>query len=180
MSPAQSALYFREWGKVRAHYIAKGIDPKQAEHKRHELHKKALGTDKSSKGFTNADLDRVLAAFYAITRPADLTAQLRQIDQPELRMAEARKACMEILAEIGIGAGHDAIKADFLRRSYLDAITKNITRGAQVDFQGLSDRQANHVLHTLRLRLLAQKQAAKKHATPVAAGAKDDDENCPF
>lgn len=85
MNAAQTSLYFFEWGQVRKHYLKKGIDPKQADHKRHELHKKALGRDKSSKAFTNADLDKVIAAFRAVSDDGNLNAQLRQIEQPEER-----------------------------------------------------------------------------------------------
>jgi hypothetical protein len=89
----QTRLYFFHWGKVRKHYLEKGIDPKQADHKRHELHKRALGRDKSSKDFTNADLDRVIAVFRAVSDDANLDAQLRQLDQPENRRAALVKRC---------------------------------------------------------------------------------------
>src|SRR4051812_38634402 len=49
MNAAQTNLYFFEWGQVRKHFLAKGIDSKQADKKRHELHRRALGADKSSK-----------------------------------------------------------------------------------------------------------------------------------
>lgn len=166
MSPAQTSLYFREWGAVRRHYTEAGIDPKLADAKRHELHQKALGYRKSSKDFTNAEFDKVLGVFRAITRPDDLSAQLRQMDQPELRMQEARSACLQLLVDLGIGKDHDASQGDFVRRQYLDGIVKKITRGAQVDFQGLGDRQANAILHTLRMRLLSRERAMAKANVP--------------
>lgn len=85
MTSAQTALYFFHWGKVREHYLALGIDSKQVDAKRHQLHLKALGRAKSSKDFTNADLDKVIAAFRAVYDDANLDAQLDQIDQPEKR-----------------------------------------------------------------------------------------------
>jgi len=170
MSPAQTALYFREWGKVRAHYIAKGIDPKQAENKRHELHKKALGTDKSSKSFTNADLDRVLAAFYAITRPADLTAQLRQIDQPELRRQECWIRILDILIELRVGNKYAYDEDDLLARrvAYVDGLVGKVIKGQQ-RWDQLDDKQARVLLGIMQRRLLAVRQAAAKHEAPAAA-----------
>ena len=77
MTEAQQSLYFREWGYVRK--VKPDAD-------RHQLHTEALGIDKSSKLFTNHDLDRVLAVFRTISRPASMTSQLRQLGQRRERM----------------------------------------------------------------------------------------------
>lgn len=77
MTAKQTALYFREWGKVHKRFP--DID-------RHDLHIRALGSDKSSKAFTNSDLDKILAAFKALTEPASLDAQLRQAKQDRVRL----------------------------------------------------------------------------------------------
>ena len=82
MTPRQTALYFREWANVRATCQRNGYPTPD----RHALHAQALGHDKSSKHFTNTDLDRVLAEFLAITRPDSLSHQLRQHDQPRIRL----------------------------------------------------------------------------------------------
>lgn len=82
MTPKQCSLYFREWGRVRSTCRQHGWPVPE----RHDLHARALGQDKSSKDFTNQDLDRVLAEFQAISRPDDLDAQLRQQDQPRCRL----------------------------------------------------------------------------------------------
>ena len=93
MTSAQTNLYFFEWGLVRKYYLAKGIDSKHVDRKRHELHAKALGRDKSSKDFTSADLDRVIAVFKAVYDGGNLDAQLAQIDQPENRRARMIARC---------------------------------------------------------------------------------------
>ena len=77
MTAAQTALYWREWSAVRR---------VQPEADRHELHRRALGRDKSSKLFNNGDLDKVLAEFWAISKPGDLNAQMRQQNQAGLRL----------------------------------------------------------------------------------------------
>jgi hypothetical protein len=82
MTPAQNALYFREWGRVRSVCKPQGFPIPD----RHDLHVKALGLDKSHLDFTNADFDRVLAEFRAISQPDNLAAQLRQQDMPRRRL----------------------------------------------------------------------------------------------
>lgn len=77
MSPLQQALYWREWSYVRK--VKPDAD-------RHQLHVEALGTGKSSKEFSNHDLDRVLAVFRTISRPASMTSQIRQLGQRRTRM----------------------------------------------------------------------------------------------
>lgn len=177
MTGAQTMLYFREVGRVRDVLKSRGLPFGDVQ--RHALHLKALGVRKSSKDFTNADLDKVLAALRAIIEPGNLTAQLRALDQPALRNVEARAKCFELLVELGIGKGYDADHADNLRRAYLDTIVKNMTKGAHIDFQTLPDREANAVLRTLQMRRIAQKKAAAKHATPPKPTAADlEAHNC--
>lgn len=57
MSPSQKALYWREWGRVRQACLKHDLPIPE----RHSLHARALGHDRSSKDFTNDDLDQVLA-----------------------------------------------------------------------------------------------------------------------
>lgn len=120
MNPAQTNLYFREWGKVRDHYKAKGIDSKLCDAKRHELHEKALGQKKSSKAFTNADLDKVLAVFYAITRPADLAAQLKQLEQATERTRKLQDQIKEIVRQTPKASKAEDI--DFYVKNYLNVV----------------------------------------------------------
>ena len=82
MTALQNRLYFREWGSVRAACKQQGFPIPD----RHGLHVKALGLDKSHLDFTNDDLDQVLAEFLAISQPANLSAQLRQQEQPRRRL----------------------------------------------------------------------------------------------
>jgi hypothetical protein len=79
MSKSQTALYWREWAAAKR---AGRLDDSD----RHRLHIEALGYDKSSTDFTNKDLDKVLSVFRAISRPDDLSAQLRQLDQQKIRI----------------------------------------------------------------------------------------------
>jgi hypothetical protein len=68
MTAKQNHLYFRAWGKAKAVYVQyAGYSPKEAEALRHELHREALGADKSHTAFSNEEFDAVLDAFEAVT-----------------------------------------------------------------------------------------------------------------
>jgi hypothetical protein len=160
MTSAQSMLYFREVGRVRDVLKAKGLPFGDVQ--RHALHKKALGVAKSSKDFTNADLDKVLAALKAISEPGNLTAQMRAMEQPQLRRLDAQTACLKLLDELGIGRDSTQERTDFIQRAYLDGIAKRFTHGAHICFNTLDDRTANAILHTLRMRVLSRQRAKDK------------------
>jgi hypothetical protein len=68
MTPAQLKLYWREWAAVRR------ANPQAV---RDEITVAALGRRVSSLALSNAEFDQVLAAFRAVSRPADLGAQVR-------------------------------------------------------------------------------------------------------
>ncbi len=85
MSPAQLKLYRALWGQARRVLRAQGMEPKDAEAERHAIHVRELGRDKSSLALTNADFDKVKAAFLAITDDTDLGAQLAAQEQPRKR-----------------------------------------------------------------------------------------------
>ena len=89
MTKLQTSLYWREWAAVRK--VKPDAD-------RHALHVVALGAPKSSNDFGNQDLDAVLATFRAISRPADLRAQMRQTAQPRMRQLHAVNEAIKCLA----------------------------------------------------------------------------------
>jgi hypothetical protein len=82
MTPKQTAWYWREWQSVVGACKRFGYPNPD----RHELHRRALGRDKSSKGFTNADLDKVIAVFRSVSKPNSVEAQLRQLRQERTRL----------------------------------------------------------------------------------------------
>jgi hypothetical protein len=77
MTKAQDRLYWRAWAAARR--ADETVD-------RHDLHRHALGYDKSHKDLTNSELDRVLAEFQAVSDPDNLDAQLRFAEQPRRRL----------------------------------------------------------------------------------------------
>lgn len=113
MSPAQNKLYYREWGAVRKMLRAEGLSPSESDKMRHKLHEQALGADKSSKEFTNSDLDKVLAIFRAKTRPTDTAGQIRQLQQGKKRYLQAFNKLVQELN---------------LTNAYIDGIARKICK----------------------------------------------------
>jgi hypothetical protein len=118
MTALQHRKYLSEWGLVRKHFRAQGLEPKACDAKRHELHKRALGRDKSSLDLTNAEFDKVLAVFSAISRPADLSTQLRLQEQAPERADRRNFRANQLL---------DSLLVDPHGRSvYLDELCRKI------------------------------------------------------
>jgi hypothetical protein len=88
MTPKQNSLYWREWGAVVRYCKANNLPAPD----RHALHVAALGADRSHLSFTNEDFDQVLGEFRSHSRPADLAGQLRQLNQPRIRLKYAVNA----------------------------------------------------------------------------------------
>lgn len=93
MTTAQDKLYWREWAAVK-----RMAGDEASENLRHDLHIRALGEDKSHKDFSNAEFDLVLGAFRAVSRPADVDAQLRQLNQRRARLVFKAKSQKVLLA----------------------------------------------------------------------------------
>lgn len=106
MSPAQTSLYFRWWGRARValasatgtvmgtkvrdmadHMSVRAGCAVDAEVLRHACHVVALGRDKSSKVLTNAELDRVLLVFKLVINGDDLASVIawEQPDQGQVK-----------------------------------------------------------------------------------------------
>ena len=162
MTAAQTSLYFFEWGQVRRHYLARGIDPKQADNKRHELHRRALGADKSSKDFTNADLDRLIAVFRAVYDGGNLDAQLAQLDQPENRRQAMIRRC-HVAAGSFIG-GHDDDAHARGVAAYLDGTADRMfgVKFVDLDHGQPGNAQLAKVMGALERTARVRKAKAKK------------------
>ena len=91
MTAKQRSLYFRTWARVKKALTTLGeFSPAEAEAQRHEYHIAALGKDKSSNAFTNADLDRVLDKFEETLVLLDgPRSGSRTVDQPIKRLIHA-------------------------------------------------------------------------------------------
>lgn len=166
MSPKQERKYLFEWGKVRKYFREQGLDPKLADAKRHQLHKKALGYDKSHTDFTNGEFDKVLAEFYAVTKPSDLEAQLHQIEQPIERLRELGHQLQDLAAKVVDEPGRE--------KAYVKGLAAKIFPG--IEFAALTEPQLQQLAGILRARIAQiKKQNAAMFAPkkqPVGVHAK--------
>jgi hypothetical protein len=148
MTALQHRKYLSEWGLVRKHFRAKGLEPKACDAKRHELHKRALGHDKSSLDLTNAEFDKVLAVFSGISRPSDLGTQIRLQEQASSRMDLLHARAAELLDRLDIKpAGRDG---------YLDFLSRRICGRPWVQLAEIEVARINGVLEQ-RARKVAEK-----------------------
>lgn len=98
----QTYLYFTLWKQAWA--VLQKNQQSAISHQpsaRHQITARALGVDKSSKDFTNADFDKVLGELRAIIEPDNLAAQLRQLNQERGRLLYGIRR----EANLAVGAG---------------------------------------------------------------------------
>jgi hypothetical protein len=146
MTPAQHRKYLREWGLVRKIFRAKGLEPKACDAKRHELHKRALGHDKSSLDLTNAEFDSVLAVFSAISRPADLKTQLRLQEQAPERAVRRFSHAMDLMDDLGVTPTGYSGYLDQLSRKICGRPWERLAEIEQEKIIGvLADRARRHI-----------------------------------
>lgn len=143
MTPLQKRKYWWEWGKVRKHLLAGGAAADAVAARRHALHVRALGRDKSSATFTNADFDRVIAAFRAVWDDANFSVQMRQQEQPEGRAARTRARIEALLPAIGVAEGKGI--------PYLNGMARRIFGSGH--FDDLTDAQLYSLEGILRRRV---------------------------
>lgn len=131
MTPLQQKRYFFEWGKYRKVLIERGMAPKAADAERKAATIRALGKDKSSKTFTNAELTQVITMFRAMTG-SDLMAVVSA--NPEAQEAiRCRFICRQYLhqiSEIAPAEQRTPAEAD----SYINGMFRNILGYKPSDF----------------------------------------------
>ena len=142
MTQAQLALYRFEWGRTRKWLRAHGRTPERADSMRHEIHKAALGVDKSSLDFTNADLDKVLAKLRSYSDGANLDAQLAAEEQPLMRIQALVANARDLAAAVVSRQGTE--------RAYLDGLSRQLFK--HPDYQTLDERQLQQLCGILARR----------------------------
>lgn len=190
MTTAQTAKYFFEWGRARDFFRGRGMPHAEADAQRHRLHVKALGRAKSSKDFTNADLDKVIAAFRAVWDGGNLDAQLAQIEMPEKRAAAA-------VARIGVLMLHLRLE-NGRETGYVAGIARNLfgcddgqwhqLTGAQLGrLEGVIARRLRQIHPAEKVAALeaeaaehAQAVAALAHATGSGRAAGEEEDGNPY
>lgn len=141
MTAKQESLYWRRWGRVRKVLIELGEFSKEdADAHRHEIHREALGIDKSHKDFTNKDLDRILDAFDSILVIQEGARVGDRSNQPAKRLIWA-------IERLG------------LPEEYIQAIARDQFRTS--DWRSLSEAELTHFRMTCTARAHARRRKAK-------------------
>lgn len=176
MTPRQSAMFWSEWGKLRDVLRAKGKSLCQIEDYRHALTRRALGVDKSSKAFTNADLDKVLARIKAEREPANLDAQLALQESPEKRRAYLLARADEVCSLMWSDGGDSRLMRPEQRDGYIRGTARNVINK---DLEDCTDAEIGKVIGCLEARLQrlraegAERARAAGYVAPVAVAAED-------
>lgn len=143
-------MYWGEWARLRDVLVSRGKTHTQVEEHRHALTVRALGVAKSSKAFSNADLDRVLARIRAEREPANLDAQLALEDSPEKRRAylldRLDRACWAMYAD----GGDNRMAQPETRLRYIAGTARNVI-GKDPD--DCTDAELGKVLGCLEARV---------------------------
>jgi hypothetical protein len=150
MTPRQSALYWREWARLRDVLRSKGKPFGQVEDYRHALTRRALGHDKSSKHFTNSDLDKVLARLRAEIDPADLDAQLALQESPDRRRAYLLERCDEVCSQMWSHGNDPRLVKPEARDGYVRGTARNVIKK---ELEDCTDAELGKVIGCLEARL---------------------------
>jgi hypothetical protein len=176
LNSKQLSLHWREFSKATR--FCDSLDLPRPD--RHTLYTAALGQDKSLRDFTNADLDKVLAGFRALSDPANVQAQLRQLAQPKTRLLYSinRLSAQFVRRQPGDPGSSEFVKISdnscHAPSGYALAIA--LDRFGTTDLEQLSEAQLEQLRNTLADRLAITKRKRKARKTDLIAV----DSNNPF
>ena len=184
MNEAQVRLYRYEASRWRDARRRHGRQAREED--RHSLHTRVLGHDKSSLKFTNAEFDKVLAAFRAESEPGNLDAQLALIDQPEHRATLIRGRLATLSLYIGIQAGKESgYVAGIARRLFDTDQIADLSDVQLAKLEGVLQRRVRQIHDSARSEEIIQEAAAQGAKTlaiihPPKAETDPVDEEPPF
>ena len=164
-------MYWAEWARLREVLAAKGKSGTQIEDYRHTITRRALGVDKSSRAFTNADLDKVLARIKAEREPANLDAQLALQESPERRRAYLLARADEVCTLMWNDGGDARLMRSEQREGYIRGTARNVIHK---ELDDCTDAELGKVIGCLEARLQRLRADCAERAR-AAAGAADDD-----
>lgn len=175
MTSAQNALYWREWARVRDMLRTRGKSVGQSEDYRHELTRRALGVAKSSRDFTNAEFDKVLARLRAEADPANLEAQLAVQESPERRRGFLLQKAEETCYAMWSHGGDTRLMREEARDGYIEGTARRVI-GREI--AACSDAEIAKVVGCLEARLKRLvARAAERQNSPAPAA---EDSGNPF
>jgi hypothetical protein len=143
MSPKQRFKYWRLWRSAcrKRHWDEKDSDL------RHQVHREALGQDKSHLKFTNGDLDRIYRFMELLIDPDNLAAVLF-FQQPEQEQKKRLVWSIERLAA----------------RRYIESISDD--RFGTIYYSNLGVAELEQLRNTIKARMRA-KRGRVEEATPL-------------
>ena len=142
MTKSQTSRYWREWSQIRKMLIEMGDFSKaDADAERKQIHIRALGSDKSSKDFTNKDLDSIFRAF---------KEYLVLIDGPKKPTGEPDGECKRLIW---------SITQTGLPEPYLESIAQD--QFGRPDWRNLPEDKLTKFRFTAVARASARRKAAR-------------------
>lgn len=168
-------LYWREWARLRYMLRSRGKSFTQIDDYRHALTRRALGVEKSSKLFTNSDLDKVLARIRAECAPDNLDEQLKIQESPERRRAYLLERCDEVCGAMWSRGNDSRMLKSEARQGYIRGTARNVCKK---DLDDCTDAEIAKVLGCLEARLKRLVAACAEKCRE--AGYKGEDEGNPF
>jgi hypothetical protein len=155
-------MYWAEWGKLRDVLRDRGLTFAQIEEHRHAVTRRALGVAKSSKLFTNRDLDAVLARIKAEREPGNLNAQMEIQESPEKRRAKVLEGCFHACSEIYNNGGNNSFRDLGTCERYIGGIARNVIKKSVADCTAEELAKVRGILDVQVDR--AKRQNAERHA----------------
>lgn len=150
---------FGAWARAR-----KALGRPYGAEARHALYVEALGYYKSSRDFTTAEANKVLAKLRVWSRPDDLNAQLKPDEDEAERRAEAMDRCLAACWEM-YELGDNRLAQVENQRRYIAGTARNVVKKEPAD---CTAAELNKVLGCL-LASVRRRRAAN----PAAAASID-------
>ncbi|HSI11757.1 MAG TPA: hypothetical protein VK961_06915 [Chthoniobacter sp.] len=86
MNAAQRMMLFKLWQEAWKIFRRQGVPAKENDQRRRDATRQAFGYDRSWKeNWTESEVDKMKAHLLALTQPADMTAQMEQLNQSRRR-----------------------------------------------------------------------------------------------
>lgn len=191
MTPRQLYKYRAIWAQIRDKLRARGLSSKQCEDYRHAITRRALGADKSSTAFINAEFDAVLQVFAAELKPTDLDGQLALQEMPEKRVSLLIARIDGLSRHIGLTVGNESRYVDGIAMRMFGRQYHELPERGLQQIEGILRRRLRQ-MHLTAERVDAierevAEQAARhlatvtpsiehQHAAAAAAITREDDE----
>jgi len=162
MNAAQRLMLFKLWNEFWKGCRRQGVAAKENDQRRREATREALGCDRGwNENWSNGEVDKMKAWLLARTKPADMNAQIAQLNQAKKRHVYViDRICREIGAT----------------RDYADAIAAKMNHEGKIgadSIEQLDEKDLSKIIVALKLH--AKRAKARKVAKCSVVSAQSDD-----